>query len=73
MQNGSTIFRDIYRHGSSTTKCKEKRSVGVILAGRVLQRNREREAIPDEGPGGSRGGGGPGRENSRRRGCLLIK
>ena len=28
-----------------------------------LQRDCEREAIPDEGPGGSRGGGGLGRES----------
>ena len=29
-----------------------------------LQGDREREDIPDEGPGGGRGGGGHGRKNS---------
>ena len=38
---------------------------------RGLQGDREREDIPDEGPGGGRGGGGPGREDLRRRDLLL--
>ena len=39
---------------------------------RGLQGDCEREDIPDEGPGGSRGGCGPGCKNSRRGSCLLI-
>jgi len=38
---------------------------------RGLQGDSDREAIPDEGPGGSRGSGGLGRENLRRSGLLL--
>ena len=39
---------------------------------RGLQGNRERENIPDEGPGGSRGSCGLWCKNSRRRDCLRI-
>jgi len=40
---------------------------------RGIQGDRERADIPDEGPGGGRGGSGLGRENGGRRSSLLIK
>lgn len=47
--------------------CGPAPQISEICAGpeelRGLQRDCEREDIPDEGPGGSRGGGGPGRKS----------
>ena len=45
---------------------KSAKYAQILKNFRILQGNCEREDIPDEGSGGGRGGGGPGRENSRR-------
>ena len=54
--------------GGPERPCGPALQISEICAGpeelRGLQRDCEREAIPDEGPGGGRGGGGPGRKNS---------
>ena len=53
--------------GGTEGLCGPAPQISEICSGpeelRGLQRDCEREAIPDEGPGGSRGGGGLGRKS----------